>query len=235
MLWWARRAAIMVRRREGSGRHQLDPVTDVWEGHSSHWLSLMELVWFCHQTGNRYVQIRRNLGRRMTFIMISGVSRLPAGNRGCACSVAKACLTLCFSVDCSPPGSSVCGIIHTRILKWVAILSSRRSSRFRDRICISYSSCIGRQILYHWATWEVQQRLCNWVIWSELSEGTVCKSLSRCRETKKGQLPASRNRQGGQVLWLSHMCHIQLPREEVGEQILWLFSSLLHFPASVSG
>ena len=25
----------------------------------------------------------------------------------------------------------------------------------RDRICISCTSCVGRQILYHWTTWEV--------------------------------------------------------------------------------
>ena len=28
--------------------------------------------------------------------------------------------------------------------------SSRGSSRPRDRICVSYVSCIGRQVLYHW-------------------------------------------------------------------------------------
>ena len=31
----------------------------------------------------------------------------------CACSVAQLCLTLCKSMDCSPPGSSVHGIVHT--------------------------------------------------------------------------------------------------------------------------
>ena len=30
-------------------------------------------------------------------------------------------LTLCDSTDCSPPGSSVCGISQARILEWVAI------------------------------------------------------------------------------------------------------------------
>ena len=31
------------------------------------------------------------------------------------------------------------------------------SSRYRDRTSASCVSCIGRQILYHWATWEVTQ------------------------------------------------------------------------------
>ena len=38
------------------------------------------------------------------------------------------CLTLCESMDCSLPGSSVHGILQARILKWVAVPSSRGSS-----------------------------------------------------------------------------------------------------------
>ena len=45
----------------------------------------------------------------------------------CRCLVAK-CLTLCNPMDCSLPGSSVHGILQARILEWVAISSSRRSS-----------------------------------------------------------------------------------------------------------
>ena len=39
--------------------------------------------------------------------------------------VTQACLTLCDSVDCSPPGSFVHGILQARILEWVAISFSR--------------------------------------------------------------------------------------------------------------
>ena len=55
-------------------------------------------------------------------------------------------------MDCSLPGSSVHGIFQTRILEWFAIFSSRGSSRPRDRAHLSCVSCIGRQILLHWAT-----------------------------------------------------------------------------------
>ena len=34
---------------------------------------------------------------------------------------AQLSLTLCDPMDCSPPGSSVHGILQTRILEWVAI------------------------------------------------------------------------------------------------------------------
>ena len=52
------------------------------------------------------------------------------------------CLTFCDPMNYSPPVSSAHGILQTRILKWVAILFSRGSSRPRDQIHISYSSYI---------------------------------------------------------------------------------------------
>ena len=52
-------------------------------------------------------------------------------------SVTQSCLTLCDPMDCSPPGSSVHGILQARILEWVAISFSRRSSQSRDRTCVS--------------------------------------------------------------------------------------------------
>ena len=59
-------------------------------------------------------------------------------------------------MDCSLPGSSVHGIFQARILEWVAIPFSRGSSQPRDGTCISCISYIGRQILYHWVTWEAK-------------------------------------------------------------------------------
>ena len=57
-------------------------------------------------------------------------------------------------MDCSPSGSSVRGILQARILEWVAISYSRGSSWCRDWTYVSWVPCIGRQILYHRATWE---------------------------------------------------------------------------------
>ena len=59
----------------------------------------------------------------------------------------------CDPVDCSPSVSSVYGLPQARILEWVTISFSRGSSWPKDWTCIS---CIGRQILYHWATREVR-------------------------------------------------------------------------------
>ena len=44
------------------------------------------------------------------------------------CSVSKLCWTLCDTIDCSLPGSSLCGTLQVRILEWVAISSSNGSS-----------------------------------------------------------------------------------------------------------
>ena len=56
------------------------------------------------------------------------------------CQVLVALLrpTLCNPRDCSLPGSSVHGILHTRILQWVAIPFPRGSSQPRDPTPISY-------------------------------------------------------------------------------------------------
>ena len=61
-----------------------------------------------------------------------------------ACSVCAKSLqsgpTLRDPMDCSPPGSSVHGILQARILEWVAISFSRGSSWPRDRTCIPYTA-----------------------------------------------------------------------------------------------
>ena len=83
--------------------------------------------------------------------------------RVCAC-VFHSVVSLCNPMGCSPPGYCVHGIFQTRIPEWVAISSSRGSSQPRDWISVS---CIGRQILYHWAPWE-----------AALMERRALKSLS---------------------------------------------------------
>ena len=73
------------------------------------------------------------------------------------CLDAQSCPTLCDPMDCCPPGSSVHGISQARILEWVAMPSSRGSSRSRDRTHLCCISCIGRRILYHCITWEAHE------------------------------------------------------------------------------
>ena len=51
----------------------------------------------------------------------------------CCYSVTPLCLTLCDPMECSPPASSVYGILQARILEWVAIPFSKGSSWPRDQ------------------------------------------------------------------------------------------------------
>ena len=66
----------------------------------------------------------------------------------CVCALSRVQLF----VTCSPLGSSIHGIFQVRILEQAAISYSRGSSRPRDGIWVSCTSCIGRQIVYHCAT-----------------------------------------------------------------------------------
>ena len=65
--------------------------------------------------------------------------------------VTQSCLTLWDSMDCSPPGSSVHGILQARILEWVAMPSSRESSWSRDWTQVSNSA---DGFFTIWVTWE---------------------------------------------------------------------------------
>ena len=98
------------------------------------------------------------------------------------CLVAKSCLTLCKPVDCSPLGSSVHGICQSRILEWVAISSSRESSRPREQAGIS---CIGRKILYHWATGKPHNRILWIAIHQQIGQPKRNRQIFRIIQTSK--------------------------------------------------
>ena len=63
--------------------------------------------------------------------------------------VTKSCLALCNSMDCSPPGSSIHGILQARILEWGVISFSRGSSWPRDQTQVS---CMASRFFTVWAT-----------------------------------------------------------------------------------
>ena len=73
------------------------------------------------------------------FLMFSGAQVLQLGP------------TFCDPMDCSPLGSSISGILQARILEWIAVPSSRGSSRPRDG---SWVSCTAGGFFTVWATRE---------------------------------------------------------------------------------
>ena len=80
------------------------------------------------------------------------------------CSVMSNSLWAPWSIACQSPYAY--GILQTRILPWVAMPSSRGSSRPKDQTCISCVSRFGRRILYH------QHHM--------ISYATAVKSLQSC-------------------------------------------------------
>ena len=72
--------------------------------------------------------------------------------------VAQSCPTLCDPMDPTPPGSSVHGIFQARILEWVAISFSRRSSRPKDWTWVS--SIVSR----HFTIWATKEDLSLYMI-----------------------------------------------------------------------
>ena len=64
---------------------------------------------------------------------------------------------VCNPMDCSPPGSSVHGILQARILEWVAISSSKGIFLTQgSNLCLLHLlHC--RWILYRWVSGEAQR------------------------------------------------------------------------------
>ena len=72
--------------------------------------------------------------------------------------VSQFCLTLCDPLNCSPPGSSLHGILQARVLEWVAISFYRGSSWPRDWTQVSY---IAGRFFTLWAT----RKAVSWLKW----------------------------------------------------------------------
>ena len=87
--------------------------------------------------------------------------------------VAQSCPTLCDPVDCSPPGSSVHGILQARILEWVAISFSRGSSWPRDQTQVSRIA--GRHFNL-WATFSGRQRKYHQCYQAKMLNEQGCRS-----------------------------------------------------------
>ena len=95
--------------------------------------------------------------------------------------VSQSCLTLCGPMDCSPPGSSVHGILQARILEWVAIPFSRASSQPRDP---TWVTCIAGRFFTIWATREVSfEELIASLIWCAIHSVEVRPVPQAARHT----------------------------------------------------
>ena len=101
--------------------------------------------------------------------------------------VVQLCPTLCNPIDCRLR-VSVHGILQARILEWIAIPFSRGSSQPRDHIRVS---CIGRQILYHWATREAYYNSAKMISHAVISLGSHAVSFQRAHQPGCKEGPSS--------------------------------------------
>ena len=76
-----------------------------------------------------FILLRRHLGSKCFKWFEPDSNPISTINQGMCCvMLLQSCLTLCDPMDCSPPGSSVHGILQARIMEWIARPSSRGSS-----------------------------------------------------------------------------------------------------------
>ena len=100
--------------------------------------------------------------------------------------VARLCPALCDLMDYSLPGSSVYGILQTRILEWVAIPFSRRSSRPRDQTQVSCNT--GRFFTTEPPRKPLSQQIWGIKVFWTIFKGSTCSKGSRY-STNKIQRP----------------------------------------------
>ena len=144
-------------------------------------------------------------------------------------SHSELCLTLCNSMDCNLPGSSVYGILQARILEWIAVPFSRGSSQPRDWTQVS---CTAGRFFTIWATREAwkyypsySKRLSRRIYFTLLSHLVV-----GCAEVLLTVCGWGRNGEG------MSGCGLGLPWRDTKEQKRYkgraewacLFSSFLH-------
>ena len=97
-----------------------------------------------------------------------------------SCSVMSDC---CDPMDCSPPDSSVHGILQARTLEWVAISFSRGSSQPRDQTQVSR---IAGGFFRHFRQKEHREHGGRAVIWSEWTTGSSASLVSRVSQEAWG-------------------------------------------------
>ena len=109
----------------------------------------------------------------------------------------QSCPTLCDPKDCSLPGSSVHSSLQARILEWVAVSSSRGSSRSKDLAHISY-------VYLHWQVGSLPpEHPFNQFRWSVKQDATCFSNALSVRfqhPVQELRWPTLSCRQEGEVL-----------------------------------
>ena len=114
--------------------------------------------------------------------------------------------TLCNSMDCSLPGSSVNGILQARIMEWVAVSYSRGSSQPRDQIQVSH---IAGRFFKVWVTretpkyWRGSLSLLQGITRPRNQPGVFCIAgrFFTSWATREGQIDSKDRSTSSEVWW----------------------------------
>ena len=98
------------------------------------------------------------------FFSLTAICKASSDNHECMCSRFSH-IRLCNSVDCSPAGSPLHGILQARILEWVPCPSPGDLPNAENTRLLPLSHC--RQTFYCWATREAQLGpIIRQILWS---------------------------------------------------------------------
>ena len=116
----SQRALTQIQTEWGS----LGPILSQWE--EVPWgVKSMMIIMMIELAHRDVIGSLQQLGERSKIGCISPLSQM---NTWVHAKLLQSCPTLCDPMDCSPPGSSVHGILQARILEWITMPSSRGSS-----------------------------------------------------------------------------------------------------------
>ena len=153
---WAhvQNGCFFLPRGRGSAAHLARGIRGTWhwEGHRG-WPAQPLLLWCWFQLWRCSLLTLQGCAWPTSFPFLPFT--LPRGKKvdqKVKVLVSQSCPTSCHPMDCSLPGSSVRGIPQARILEWVAVPFSKRSSQSRDWTQVS---CIAGRVFTFWATRDV--------------------------------------------------------------------------------
>ena len=126
--------------------------------HSSKPSILQRSAFFTVQLSHPYMTTGETIAlTSWTFVgkvMCLLFNMLSAAAAAAAAKSLQLCLTLCDPIDGSPPGSPIPGILQARTLEWVAVPSSRGSSRPRHLTAALLFPVLAGRLFPTSATWE---------------------------------------------------------------------------------
>ena len=126
-------------------RRKWQPTPVFLPGESQGWGSLVACRLWGHKSWTRLKRLSTHAyrpGYGLPWYMFLWQLKRLLGEAVCVrAKLLQSCLTLCNPMDCSPPSSSVHGILQARMLEWVAMPFSRSNLIILDSVSWFFCCC----------------------------------------------------------------------------------------------